>query len=89
MPLGSCQLTCFLPSGGSFRRQSKTNPEEDAGDVRYLKGGAAHALRVLRAEAGAAAPDTPVFGGLSAASLGRRFTAAAAIAERGAVAKYL
>ena len=54
--------------------------------MRYLKGGAARALRVLRAEAGAAAPDTPVFGGLSAASLGRRFTAAAAIAERGAVA---
>ena len=53
-------------------RQSKTNQEGDAADVRYLKGGAARALRALRAERGAAAPDTPVFGGLSAASLGRR-----------------
>ena len=47
-------------------RQSKTNQEGDTADVRYLKGGAA--------------PDMPVFGGLSAASLGRRFTAAAAAA---------
>ena len=61
-------------------RQSKTNQEGDAADVRYLKGGAARALRALRAERGAAGIDTPVFGGLSAASLGRRFTAAAAAA---------
>ena len=61
-------------------RQSKTNQEGDTADVRYLKGGAARALRALRAEAAAAAPDMPVFGGLSAASLGRRFTAAAAAA---------
>ena len=37
-------------------RTSKTNQEGDAADVRYLKNGAAKAIRTLRAAAADAAP---------------------------------
>ena len=55
-------------------RTSKTNHEGDAADVRYLKNGAAHAIRTLRA-ADAAPTDRVV--GLSPVQIQRRFTAAA------------
>ncbi len=54
-------------------RTSKTNQEGDAADVRYLKNGAAKAIRTLRA---AAAPTDRVIG-LSPLQIQRRFTAAA------------
>ena len=54
-------------------RTSKTNQEGDAADVRYLKNGAAKAIRTLRA---AAAPTDRVVG-LSPLQIQRRFTAAA------------
>ena len=54
-------------------RTSKTNQEGDAADVRYLKNGAANAIRTLRA---AAAPTDRVIG-LSPVQIQRRFTAAA------------
>ena len=54
-------------------RTSKTNQEGDAADVRYLKNGAANAIRTLRA---AAAPTDRVVG-LSPLQIQRRFTAAA------------
>ena len=57
-------------------RQSKTNQEADAGDVRYLKNGAARALRTLRAARPDAAPTDRVIG-LSPLQIQRRFTAAA------------
>ena len=55
-------------------RQSKTNQEADAGDVRYLKNGAARALRTLRADSPDAAPTDRVVG-LSPLQVGRRFSA--------------
>ena len=55
-------------------RQSKTNQEGDAADVRYLKNGAANAIRTLRA-ADAAPTDRVI--GLSPLQIQRRFTAAA------------
>ena len=56
-------------------RQSKTNQEADAGDVRYLKNGAARAIRTLRADRSDAAPTDRVIG-LSPLQVGRRFSAA-------------
>ena len=55
-------------------RTSKTNHEGDAADVRYLKNGAAKAIRTLRA-ADAAPTDRVI--GLSPVQIQRRFTAAA------------
>ena len=55
-------------------RTSKTNQEGDAADVRYLKNGAAKAIRTLRA-ADAAPMDQVI--GLSPLQIQRRFTAAA------------
>ena len=57
-------------------RTSKTNQEGDAADVRYLKNGAAKAIRTLRAAAADAAPTDRVVG-LSPLQIQRRFTAAA------------
>ena len=59
-------------------RTSKTNQAGDAADVRYLKNGAANAIRTLRAAAAAAAaaPTDRVIG-LSPLQIQRRFTAAA------------
>ena len=57
-------------------RTSKTNQEGDAADVRYLKNGAANAIRTVRADRpDAAATDRVV--GLSPLQIQRRFTAAA------------
>ena len=56
-------------------RTSKTNQEGDAADVRYLKNGAANAIRTLRAAAADAAPTDRVIG-LSPLQIQRRFTAA-------------
>ena len=53
-------------------RTSKTNQEGDAADVRYLKNGAAKAIRTLRA-ADAAPTDRVI--GLSPLQIQRRFTA--------------
>ena len=57
-------------------RTSKTNQEGDAADVRYLKNGAANAIRTLRAADADAAPTDRVVG-LSPLQIQRRFTAAA------------
>ena len=57
-------------------RTSKTNQEGDAADVRYLKNGAANAIRTLRAAAADATPTDRVIG-LSPLQIQRRFTAAA------------
>ena len=57
-------------------RTSKTNQEGDAADVRYLKNGAANAIRTVRAAAADAAPTDRVVG-LSPLQIQRRFTAAA------------
>ena len=57
-------------------RQSKTNQEADAGDVRYLKNGSAKAIRALRTDRPDAAPTDRVVG-LSPVQIQRRFTAAA------------
>ena len=57
-------------------RTSKTNQEGDAADVRYLKNGAANAIRTLRADRPDAAPTDRVVG-LSPLQIQRRFTAAA------------
>ena len=57
-------------------RTSKTNQEGDAADVRYLKNGAANAIRTLRADRPDAAPTDRVIG-LSPLQIQRRFTAAA------------
>ena len=57
-------------------RTSKTNQEGDAADVRYLKNGAAKAIRTLRADRPDAAPTDRVVG-LSPLQIQRRFTAAA------------
>ena len=57
-------------------RTSKTNQEGDAADVRYLKNGAAKAIRTLRAADADAAPIDRVVG-LSPLQIQRRFTAAA------------
>ena len=51
------------------------NQEGDAADVRYLKNGAAKAIRTLRAAAAAAPTDRVI--GLSPLQIQRRFTAAA------------
>ena len=60
-------------------RTSKTNQDGGDGDIRYLKNGAAAALRKLREHR---SPDDSdlVFDGLSAQSIGNRFGAAAAAA---------
>ena len=57
-------------------RTSKTNQEGDTADVRYLKNGAAKAIRTVRASRPAAAPTDRVIG-LSPLQIQRRFTAAA------------
>ena len=57
-------------------RTSKTNQEGDAADVRYLKNGAANAIRSVRADRPDAAPTDRVVG-LSPLQIQRRFTAAA------------
>ena len=57
-------------------RTSKTNQEGDTTDVRYLKNGAAKAIRTVRASRPAAAPTDRVIG-LSPLQIQRRFTAAA------------
>ena len=57
-------------------RQSKTNQEADAADVRYLKTGAAQAIRALRTDRPDALPTDRVVG-LSPLQVQRRFTAAA------------
>ena len=57
-------------------RTSKTNQEGDAADVRYLKNGAANAIRTVRADRPDAAPTDRVVG-LSPLQIQRRFTAAA------------
>ena len=59
-------------------RRSKTNPEGDVNDVRFVKGGVARAIRTLR-EATAPKPDDRVVP-LSPQMVGLRFTAAAAAA---------
>ena len=57
-------------------RTSKTNQEGDTADVRYLKNGAAKAIRTVRADRPDAAPTDRVVG-LSPLQIQRRFTAAA------------
>ena len=57
-------------------RTSKTNQEGDAADVRYLKNGAAKAIRTVRAARPDAAPTDRVVG-LCPLQIQRRFTAAA------------
>ena len=57
-------------------RQSKTNQEGDTADVRFLKNGAAAAVRTLRTDRPDAAPTDRVIG-LSPLQIQRRFTAAA------------
>ena len=57
-------------------RTSKTNQEGDSADVRYLKNGAAKAIRTLRAARPDAEPTDRVIG-LSPLQIQRRFTAAA------------
>ena len=57
-------------------RTSKTNQEGDTTDVRYLKNGAAKAIRTVRASRPDAAPTDRVIG-LSPLQIQRRFTAAA------------
>ena len=57
-------------------RTSKTNQEGDTADVRYLKNGAAKAIRTLRTDRPDAAPTDRVIG-LSSLQIQRRFTAAA------------
>ena len=63
-------------------RQSKTNPDGDTADLRYLKNGAARAVRTLRAHrtpAGATGPAPPArVVPLTGQQIGQRFTAAAA-----------
>ena len=59
-------------------RRSKTNPEGEANDVRFVKGGVARAIRTLR-EAMTPKPDDRVVP-LSPQMVGLRFTAAAAAA---------
>ena len=65
-------------------RRSKTNPDGDTADLRYLKNGAARAVRTLRAHrtpAGAAGPaPTARVVPLTGQQIGQRFTAAAAAA---------
>ena len=61
-------------------RQSKTNPDGDTADLRYLKNGAARAVRTLRAHrtpAGATGPaPTARVVPLTGQQIGQRFTAA-------------
>ena len=57
-------------------RTSKTNQEGDTADVRYLKNGAAKAIRTLRTARPDAAPTDRVIG-LSPLQIQRRFSAAA------------
>ena len=57
-------------------RTSKTNQEGDTADVRYLKNGAANAIRTVRAARPDGAPTDRVVG-LSPLQIQRRFTAAA------------
>ena len=56
-------------------RRSKTNPEGETRDVRFVKDGAARAVRTLRASMSPATGDRVV--PLSAQMIGLRFTAAA------------
>ena len=59
-------------------RRSKTNPEGDVNDVRFVKDGVARALRTLRAATSPEPGDRVV--PLSAQMIGLRFTAAATAA---------
>ena len=59
-------------------RRSKTNPEGDVNDVRFVKGGVARAIRTLRAATSPEPADRVV--PLSPQMVGLRFTAAAAAA---------
>ena len=60
---------------------SKTNPNSDSPDFRYINGPFADAVRRLREETGGAGnTDAKVFGGLTGASLSRRLSQAAAAA---------
>ena len=65
-------------------RQSKTNPDGDTADLRYLKTGVARAVRTLRAHrtpAGATGPaPTARVVPLTGQQIGQRFTAAASAA---------
>ena len=66
-------------------RTSKTNQTGDRADVRFLKNGAARAVRMLRdrltvlAAGVRPAADEKVLGGLNSASIARRFAAAAGV----------
>ena len=57
-------------------RRSKTNPDGDPADVRFVKGDVARALRALRARRGAVEPADRVVG-LSAQAVSERFAGAA------------
>ena len=59
-------------------RRSKTNPEGETKDVRFVKGGVARAIRTLRAATRPEPADRVV--PLSPQMVGLRFTAAAAAA---------
>ena len=66
-------------------RTSKTNQEGDTADVRYLKNGAAKAIRTVR---GASTTEVMLAGNWRTARMVAHYSAGAT-AERGAVAKYL
>ena len=69
-----------------YVRQSKTDQDGTAADVRYLKNGCAAALRQLRdrltVQRSGLRPDgtAPVLGGINGQSIARRLTAAASAA---------
>ena len=57
-------------------RRSKTNPDGEAAEVRFVKGDVARAVRALRERRGAVEPTDRVVG-LSAQAISERFAAAA------------
>ena len=59
-------------------RTSKTNQEGNTADVRYLKNGAAKAIRTVRADRRRRLAPTDRVVGLGSLQIQRRFTAAAA-----------
>ncbi len=60
-------------------RRSKTDPDGNGADIRYLKGECAKAMLRLRVEKnGARHPEQAVFGGLTGATLAKRLAMAAA-----------
>ena len=61
-------------------RQSKTNPDGDTADLRYLKNGAARAVRTLRAHRTPAGATGPAPTARVVPLTGQRFTTAAAAA---------